>query len=387
MKKISIIILSLIIGLVSIGTRTSDVSAIYVDNKDRTWYTVPELLEYKEQYDREAEEICGNDFYCLEELYFSKMDSGESKFQALEQLTQQQIVMTAINPGEETIKVLFFDEDMMMKHMGVSEPLTLGEFYMGWFEYDSNRIFNYGIYSDELFADSLPGAHMVYAQMDNFGDRILANQEFELSVNGSNLIENTSGVISYAAFADPYFNTMGYFGYTSCLMEPDYVEGTECRLMFSAEEGYRYFPPRETFLVDERTDVVMMTTGDDSKKEDESEGVADVDSDTDTNTDTDDADNDDMVKEEDNETNMEEGNGERMDINENVKDESASLSSSGTNIKSPNTGAGPCVQKTIEFPWWLMVLIAIGDAVILWLFWPKSLKKSKKVLDKKLRVR
>ena len=55
--------------------------------------------------------------------------------------------------------------------------------------------------------------------------------------------------------------------------------------------------------------------------------------------------------------------------------------------KAPNTGAQPCMTKSIEFPWWLGALIVIGNVAFLWAFWPKSPKKSKKVLDKKSRVR
>ena len=71
--------------------RTSQASALYIDNKDHVWYSVSELLEYKKEYDREAEDVCGVDSICLEELFFSKMDSMESKFQAFNQLMQQQI--------------------------------------------------------------------------------------------------------------------------------------------------------------------------------------------------------------------------------------------------------------------------------------------------------
>jgi hypothetical protein len=135
MKKKSIFLSVLVAGLFVASFRTSQASALYIDNKDYAWYSVPELLEYKKEYDREAEEVCGVDSICLEELFFSKMDSTELKFQAFNQLMQQQFVVTSINPGEETIKVLFFDEDAMMRYMGIHESLRLGELYIGWFDY------------------------------------------------------------------------------------------------------------------------------------------------------------------------------------------------------------------------------------------------------------
>lgn len=377
MKKKSIFLSVLVAGLFVASFRTSQASALYIDNKDHAWYSVSELLEYKKEYDREAEEVCGVDSICLEELFFSKMDSTELKFQAFNQLMQQQFVVTSINPSEETIKVLFFDEDAMMRYMGIHESLRLGELYIGWFDYGSDRIFNYSIYTDELFDEALPGAHLIYAQRDNRGNKIPANQEFELYVPGSNLLANRLGVISYAAFADPYFNAMGYFDYASCLMEPDYVEGTECRLMFSAEEGQRYFPPRET--VADNDESSSLETNENNENEDNRDITveeAEVNSDIEAN------DSNMTIKDE-------MANDVAVNNSESASDvaKNAEFLTNNVAIKAPNTGAGPCVQKTIEFPWWLMVLIAIGEAVILWLFWPKSLKKSKKVLDKKLRVR
>ncbi len=386
MKKLPTLLLpTLIFGLIGSIAANPKASALYKEEDDTTWYSVPELLEYKEELDRETADTCGEDSYCLEELFFSKMDSNDSKFCALEQLTQQQIVVTSVNLTEETIKVLFFDEDMMIKHMGISERLALGEFYMGWFDEDVERIYNYGIYAEDLMNDTLPGAHYLYAQRDVSENIIPANEEYLIDVSSRGLNLNSSGEIAYAAFAEPYFNAMGrFYPYGSCLLEPDYTEGTECRLMLSAEKGQRFFPPRETIeaevesgsstspLAEEATENINK---EDPKEENvipeetlfHAEEIQDETSEKDY-------------------TRNEEEEIENNTLSALQNNEIFALgqlnqqSISSQTIKSPNTGTNtnPCNQRTVEFPWWLVILIALGDIVVLWLFWPKSHKKSKK---------
>lgn len=390
MKKQPNILLSILaICLAGTAISTPGASALYIEEDGTTWYSVPELLEYKEEYDREARSTCGEDAHCLEELFFSEMESENPKFWALEQLTQQQIVVTSVNLTEETIKVLFFDEDMMLKHMGISEPLALGEFYMGWFDHDVERIYNYGMYAENLMNDALPGAHYLYAQRDVSENIIPANEEFLIDVAGSDLNLNSSGEIAYAAFAEPYFNAMGrFYPYGSCLLEPDYAEGTECRLMLSAEKGQRFFPPRETIEAEvesgSSTSPLAEEATENINKEDPKE--------------------ENVIPEEtlfhaeeiqDETSEKDYTRNEKEEIENNTlsalqNNEIFALgqlnqqSISSQTIKSPNTGTNtnPCNQRTVEFPWWLVILIALGDIVVLWLFWPKSHKKSKKVLDK-----
>lgn len=388
MKKLTTLLLStLILGLVSPTTTTPKASALYKEEDGTTWYSVPELLEYKEEYDREAANICGEDTHCLEELFFSEMESENPKFWALEQLTQQQIVVTSVNPTEETIKVLFFDENMMLKHMGISEPLTLGEFYMGWFDHDVDRIYNYGIYAEDLMNDTLSGAHYLYAQRNDSENIIPSNEEFLIDVAGSGLSLNSSGEIAYAAFAEPYFNAMGRFSpYGSCLMEPDYAEGTECRLMLSAEKGQRFFPPREATekeILKFDSPVIRQVEDLEGREEDDSKEVPAEENDVQGETRPQ---AEEMQDEGLGDKYIESGAVFATSQNDGILSSGQMTSQSTTSqgVKAPSTGTAtsPCGQKTIEFPWWLVILIALGDIVVLWLFWPKSHKKPKKVLDK-----
>ena len=358
MNKISKILLSILIsGLASINTGTPDASALYIDEDDNTWYTVAELLEYKEELDQAAATECGDDMSCLRELYSLKEENRDQKYLSLKRLAEQQIIITSINPEQETIKVLFFDEDMDLKYRGISRPLTLGEFYAGWFEYDVGRIYNYGYYSDELFSETLDGAHLIYAQRDNTGNKIPSNQEFEISISGSNLVADTSGEIAYGAYADPYFNVAGRFVYSSCLDEPDYHNGTECKMMISADMGTRYFPPRETTKIQDNTE------GDDETNMD---GINEE-------TETTVATNDTVTSRE-------------------LDDREVEAFSNQTDVKSPNTGAMTHFAthlRKVELPWWIAVLVIANTALFIWWVMPdhkKSPKNRKKSIDKKDRL-
>ena len=186
------------------------------------------------------------------------------------------------------------------------------------------------------------------------------NQEFEISVGGSNLNQNTSGEIAYGAYADPYFNAAGRFIYTSCLSEPDYVEGIECKMMVSPEKGIKFFPPRETTEAAEPTDY-----GDiDNDSQDGLTGQDDVNL------------RDDETSEQPEALTAQSETDSGGTIPELALGKNTSLQVVDVMPKTPNTGtySNPCAQKTVEFPWWLVVIIALGDAAILWLFWPRGKK-------------
>ena len=365
MKKLPKLILpTLILGAVTSQALAPKTSALYIDDDGATWYTVQELLGYKEEVDRETDNLCGDDMGCRENLYYSHFEAEDYKFWALEQLLDQQVVLTAVNPKEETLKVLYFDEDMMLKRMGVSEPIDLEVFYLGWFEYGTERIYNFGGITDELSNETMPGTHKIYywdTSVDG-PNPIPANQEFELSAAGSGLNSNVLGEIPYGADAGMYkFNAVGRFIYTSCLAESDYEEGKECRLMISGEKGQAYFPPRETIIENEQNN------GDDPDQ------TGDI---------TPDSGQTEVI-----DKNIEESNSDQTENN--TKNSFADQTfitdnNQATRVtqapKAPNTGVGNICIEDYDFPWWLVVALILIDVAILWTFWPK---KSKKPIDKK----
>ena len=91
MKK-KLLLAALAAGIVGLHIQ-GPASALYVDNNNNVWYTVDELLAYKHRIDVEDQAKCGNDAACLEEAHLTRRELAPPIFWALEQLTQQQIVL------------------------------------------------------------------------------------------------------------------------------------------------------------------------------------------------------------------------------------------------------------------------------------------------------
>ncbi len=358
MKKISILFLPILVFGLVLSPQKSAHAAIQAENT--TWWSVEEMVEFSHQVDKEKEDLCHDDQVCKENFYLSMYEKG-GKYSALLNFLETRVWLTSINPAKETIKIFYFDEDNMMKQMGIEEKADLTHLYFGWFDDWSGQIYNYNY---EQFMDgSISGLHTMYVgdEAENGAGWIPAWEEVELSVAGSDLIQNTSGKIDYAAFSGPYFNAQGYFDISNCLNAPDYREGMECKLMISGDQWASYFPPRN----ETEPENTITSTLDNSVQAEPVEG-----------------------------TSQREGLGEANIGNEQIAVSSqpepissvSSIQSTKENaVKTPNTGTmtQPCAQKTIEFPWWLVFLIALGDAAIIWLFWPKkSHKNPKKTLDK-----
>ena len=158
------------------------------------------------------------------------------KYSALENFLQGQFWVTAVNPKEETVKILYFDQEMMLRHMGIEENITLDYFYLAWFDNWQGQIYNF--YRPQFISGEIEGLHTVYDSIAEDLDvtHLPAWSEIELSVPGAGLLLNTSGKLDLAVFGTRGFNSMGYTDYSDCLNAPDYEEGAECKLMISGDK-------------------------------------------------------------------------------------------------------------------------------------------------------
>ncbi|MBQ3464787.1 hypothetical protein IJH15_01010 [Candidatus Saccharibacteria bacterium] len=341
MKKIPILLLTIIFGTIFSTLFSAKTYALFKDKDGATWWSVEDLLAFSEIADAEEKELCGEDQNCREELYFSRLESEDLEYQALEMLRDGRFWITSVNPTTETLEVLYFDEDQMLKRWGIEEIQPLNFIFLAWFDIINGEIGNYNheLPIEPQFSDDL---HLMYADSSvSFNEGYFpADKPFELQINKTNLIDNRLGYIYLAVFGEN-FNSKGYLDYSDCL--EDYREGETCQLMFSPGNGYKYFPPREETIENEsnQNDEKIIGLGEVSYIEPVSE----------------------------------ETSGEATEqITEN--------NLTPTAPKSPNTGTytNAC-EKTIEFPWWLGALIVVGNLTCLWLFFPK------KGIDKKRKVR
>jgi hypothetical protein len=223
---------------------------------------------------------------------------------------------------------------------------------MGWFDEPTDEVF-YRSY-DELASGSLPGFHVLFTSNQENLANITPWRETTLSISDTNLVNNTHGKIAYRIYAGP-FNAVGNFDYSSCFSKPDYVSGQGCKMYVSADQWISFFPSRNENEPNEPTDQNSSTDNSPS----DSEPTPPVEEPL-------------VVEQTTNDRGAESSEENREDL---VSSETTL--SLAPDIKAPNTGVGSC-DRAVEFPWWFMLMLLIGDIVALWLFWPTKSKKSRK---------
>ena len=380
MRKIPTLLLSALM-LSTLLYQGKPVSAAMEEN-GTTWWTVEELLDFYPEVEAEKNAKCGDDEWCKTDFIFGLYEKG-GKYSALKNLIDNQIWITSVNPATETIKVLYFDRDMIFGHTGIDEEIHLRHLYIGWMENWNGQIYNY---DHERFTNgSMIGNHPMYegSSFIDGPDWIPAWEEVELSVANSNLVDNTHGKIDYAVYAENnMYNAQGYFDISTCLNSPDYEIGTECKMYVSGDQWVSYFPPRESII--EPNNNIVTEPIDATEPNNDGTGLIDT-TWPDTNTDLEPINNSDAINiSTQQELVVEEENGVRPIL----MVPNNSLASPKTPETGQNTGNR---EYSTEMPWWITMLSTIGLLLILWWFLPtkneiirkKVEKNRKKVLTKK----
>ena len=372
MKRIPILFLSILISsllLVPIKPTSAMMEA-----RGTTWWTVEELLEFYQEVEQEKEEECGDNQDCKMEFNFSMYEKGP-KYSALESFIQGQFWITSVNPAEETIKVLFFDEDMMLKQMGIEEKLELEHLYIAWFENWKTQVYN-GDY-EHFYDGYMEGLHKMYAGISSIDgpNWIPAWQELELSVAGSHLVENAQGIITFSVFAENnMFNAQGSTNYLGCLREPDYSYGTECKMYVSGDQGMSFFPPREqTEEQNEETNVEIAAVAPENEPiEPEPEQEAEP---------TLEQSEGEMLEllqlEQSEEETLELSQSEQATLASETKPTILSVPEVAT-LKAPETGQGTASDDIDEAPLVLLALCLLGVLIAMWWFTPTETQKIRK---------
>ena len=332
MKKIPIFLLSILTASFGNLSFLTQNSLAMRQTDDTIWWSVDELLEFAEFADQEEQEQCGNDYDCRRELFYSKR-GDDTRYEALRMFREGRFWATSINPQNESLEVIYFNENQFLKRWGRSEIQPLDFLFLAWFDNANDQIgnYDYNLPIEPQFSDDL---HLMYANDATAysATGFPENTPFNLPVFNTNLSENTLGYLYIATFGENH-NSKGYLDYSSCLTDADYREGMTCELMFSSKLGYRYFPV-----------TVIITEDQQPEPEPESEEPTPV---TLTSEKT------------------------ELPVIETTKTDSSSKTTASTIMKAPNTGSNTkTCDRIIEFPWWLAILIIIGNATILWFFLP-----------------
>lgn len=366
MKKLpKIFILILSINVIMMPLFSAKTHALSIDAVGRTWWTVSELLEYKSIIDEEEETLCAGNVDCLTNYRELKL-AEEEKFSALTFLQVFQIVPTELNFKTGTIKILLFDENMRVRGFSqeAQKGVVINELVM-WIgrniteSLGANKI-------KKILNNEVANVYPVFGFTREAPIELVKDQEAEYTmwVNLDNLTGQRLDRIGYSTKAN-YFNASATTSFYGCSTAKNFPNG-KCVLNVSAGE-FRYVfeemqegSPAEDDEVDETPiEEPIEEPTEEPIEEPIEEPTSDIEPISDEPT-----------------------------QNEPTQDEPTEIASAGGTIqsnpessinpKAPNTGtfASPCVAKTIEFPWWLVGLIALGDAAVLWLFWPRKSKKA-----------
>lgn len=233
-------ILTLIAFLPGAGLLTTPTFAEVAPDGQEVW-TVSDLLQYAPEAKAKREAVCGSDIDCQRSVH-EELFNSDLKYATLENFNTNSFILTAINPQAGTLRVVFHDEDAMMRFwFGEEMHYPLTEAYIVWLEPDTER-FPYVDYVKSGRAHD--GMHVVYAADLNTEAPgwFPPNQEVEISAPNAQLELNTTGSLAYSMINEPMGGS-GSMNYSSCLSSPYYQPGMECRLVFSKTNGLSSYQP------------------------------------------------------------------------------------------------------------------------------------------------
>ena len=354
MKKIiSILILIAFLSTASLQNPT------FATSTSREIWTIPELIEMKTESDREMDELCHEDQSCEEGLHSSRLENRGRNL-AIENFSNMTLIITSINPSNSIVRVLFHDEDQMLRQFfGTRQHAILDELYIAWFS-SRPEIYNrdyalYGNYPDGMYYPLFAGSSAT-----NGSDWITPNIEVELNIEDASVLYNSPYLIYFTMEAD-ITNVSGIHDYGDCMNSPLYEEGMECRMVFDDAGGFfflPFLPGAETpvfYPLSEETLIDKNTTSEIGSQE-TSISPSSADS---------------LETEKENSSTNSLGN----------SDASSSSATKTVNPTIPNTGASiyPFKNhiKKVDLPWWIIVLVVLGGAFLVWLFTPNSKKPPK----------
>lgn len=397
MKKLPTLLISILItSTVFSSLFSAKTQALYTDENSITWYTIPELLEYKKEHDQEEQEVCGDNMDCLMAFREEKSLSNP-KYAALRLIEFRQLFISSVNLRDNTIKFVFFKEDMRAKRSGGPRRDTeLDSLFIAWLDGMREIPSDYDGNIDKYHNGEISNVHPIYAykkEADNINQFTETDQELEIEVPvGSDLKNDTLRSIHFK-MRSKYSNMSGYVGYSRCMFATDRNPDTICTAMISSDERIEYFA---SLLPAGENNEEPETPSEPEQPEQPSEPETPSEPEQ-PNPGEPEYPNEPNRPEQPSEPETPSGP-ERPGLTEpenliqpiSGEPKTPIMIQPNNNTplfvavpKSPNTGsmASPCSQKTIEFPWWLCIIIALGDMVVLWFFWPtpKSPKNPKKV--------
>lgn len=201
-----------------------------MEDHNENYWTLDEIMALREEAKQEIIEYCefNEEFDCPERYHAEAFYERGTNYQAVDYVNVFRFLITAVNPAQNTVRVLFIDDDMEnyyntgeLVNDNINE-LIMVWFDLGWLGYD---------FYHEYHADALPSqTHLLFAR-DNLATSFPSKEEITYELEGD-VSKNYRNMIYYYFVTDGGNRYMDPIDYNSCINHPDYHEGMECRLYF-----------------------------------------------------------------------------------------------------------------------------------------------------------
>ncbi len=406
MKRKSLYTISTLLALLG-GTTAGAIPSAYAETEiyGTRYYQVPELLALNGEVEAMMGTDCAADALCADDFRWS-LYGIDGKYRALEKLMSSPFVVTAVNPDEGTIKVLYNDKapDFYINSSRNPRQRLPHEFYAFWTEFGTendpaesleNIIFHAKLNRNENRA--VAGTHPLIDWNEEQMGYFPAREETLFIIGDSEFKNNMMGRIYYSIDS----TLIGANFYSECINHADYRKGAECQVVYGENMQESYIPvggiKDEPTLEDPETSETSETsetpaeniTTEEPEASEESE-ISDapnlVDDDTPTTVDNDVpilVNSDTPTSTEDNnELSVNQTNNDRLTKNINTiktapvpprEIEKPTEMGSEDEIEVPFAGdTVSCEKEKKEFPWWLVMLLVLGDVLLVWWFAPTS---------------
>ena len=258
-KKIPLIISTFIAAAGGLGWQALPVSAesINMDTGESIW-TLDELTEIEKETDEYLLAQCGEDLGCQREQFYNLMES-DPKYQILNSFQNHLILITSINPSQNTLKVYHQSRDDMTRWFGMNpDENLLTELRIGWSNLPDTPLIVYKegyIPTDQTLLPE--DFHFAYSADEFSHGRGWFPAREEVTINvADDMSHNTSNIMQYT-MVSVFSNASGGFNYSSCINSPYYHPGMECKAVFSDKTSLTYLPYDGEILADTRFSKVV----------------------------------------------------------------------------------------------------------------------------------
>lgn len=390
-------------------------------------WSIAEMQDLYVEAQAKKDDLCDKDPDCRRDLDFIWADE-DPKYAALQAYSMSSFVLSAINPSKNTVRAYFRDLDPMALEMEGEERHTeLTEAYVVWLE-DTFDEYKTSFISEIRAGRHRDDMHEIYiaSTEKNGANWFPAETEVEISAPDAELEKNTKGMIRLFALNAPS-SVLSYVDYSDCLNSPDYQPGMECRLMYdeTANRVYQPFVP---------ADAKTETSDDQPSGGDDASNIADAGND-DSGKDTNPAPQDSTGSQEGatddsgphSDSNVDSSPSPALFARVETTSSTASTIAAPTTTSSNNTnnssaptttsaaasqplatstdasaessansiedGAEPLAAATTSvstplggdscdqnktFPWWIVLLLILGDILVIWWLLPNRSRKTPK---------